>query len=72
MCAKHTDSEFEDVTARNYNKLSKTTTKVSYSHLFRQKHFTILKQNTILRFTGVSCSFCSKCIFSKCLERLNL
>lgn len=30
MCAKHTDNEFEEMTARNYNKLSKTTTKVSY------------------------------------------
>lgn len=29
MCAKPTDSEFEDLSARNYNKLCKSTTNVS-------------------------------------------
>lgn len=29
MCAEHTDKEFEDLAARNYNKLSKSTTNVS-------------------------------------------
>ncbi|KAJ6639741.1 Protein YAE1 like [Pseudolycoriella hygida] len=30
MCTEHTDNEFDDLASRNYNKLSKSTTKNGY------------------------------------------
>lgn len=57
MCAQHTDSEFHELTARSYSKLSQSTTKVRLHFLFHglhdlQTHFN--KQTNI----GVTTAFC--------------
>lgn len=38
MCAQPTDSDFKELAARNYNKLSESTTKVRLLHFFISTH----------------------------------